>query len=161
MSAVFSECGAYRHRLDRAIGGAGLIYLFEGVNPSKAGAEVEDQTTMKWRGFVSRWDGSRYIAVNPFDYCATDVNELARCERPCSPWNDDYIRAAIAEADVIVPCWGDRAKLPPRLRPRLETMRSMLRGCGKPVRVFGLTKGGDPKHPLMLGYNTQLQDWTP
>jgi hypothetical protein len=28
------------------------------------------------------------------------------------------------------------------------------------VRHFGLTTSGDPKHPLMLGYNTPLVNWT-
>jgi hypothetical protein len=161
MSAVLSDCGLYRHRLERVVGDSGPTFVFIGVNPSTADHEVEDQTTMKWRGFVSRWGGSRYIAVNLFDYRATDVNELARVARPRSDASDDMLRAAIAEADEIVPCWGDRAKLPQRLRPRIEAVKGILRECGKRVRVLGLTKGGDPKHPLMLGYNTQLQDWTP
>jgi hypothetical protein len=161
VSALLSECGLYRHRLERQIADAGPVFVFIGVNPSTATADVEDQTTMKWRGFVSRWGGSRYIAVNLFDYRATDVNELARVERPRSAASDDALRAAIAAGDQVVPCWGDRGKLPPRLRPRVETVKTILRECGKPVRVLGLTKGGDPKHPLMLGYSTELQDWTP
>jgi len=35
----------------------------------------------------------------------------------------------------------------------------MLCTSGKPVKVFGLTAGGDPKHPLMLPYDTPLVDW--
>ena len=33
------------------------------------------------------------------------------------------------------------------------------RASGKPLLCFGLTKSRDPKHPLMLGYDTPLIEW--
>ena len=30
---------------------------------------------------------------------------------------------------------------------------------GKPIKVFGLSKSGDPLHPLRLPYTTNLVDW--
>jgi hypothetical protein len=33
-----------------------------------------------------------------------------------------------------------------------------LTSSGKLVKCFGRTKAGDPKHPLMLGYDTPLVD---
>lgn len=158
-SAVFSDCGLYRHRLDRDVQEHGLVFGFCGVNGSRAGAEVEDQTTMKWRGFTLRNGGRKYIAFNPFGKTATDVKELATVADPVGPENARHVADAISEADILVPCWGSRHKIPPRLRHYLDEMRDQIFAAGKPVKVFGFTASGDPKHPLMLGYNTPLIDW--
>lgn len=159
MSAIFSPCGTFRYRLERQVQLVGTVFGYFGVNPSKAGAEIEDQTTMKWRGFTQRNGGRSYIAGNPFAFRATDVRELAGAADPVGPENDAHIASIIRDADVLVPCWGNRAKLPKALRPRLDALADMLHASGKPVLVFGFTSGGDPLHPLMLGYHTPLIDW--
>jgi hypothetical protein len=38
-------------------------------------------------------------------------------------------------------------------------LRDQIFASGKPVKIFGLTKGGDPLHPLFLGYETPLVPW--
>lgn len=159
MSALFSPCGTFRYRLEREVASEGIVLAFFGVNPSKAGATVEDQTTMKWRGFTVRNGGRKYLAGNPFALCATDVRELATAPDPFGPDNFYHLRQIIADADVLVPCWGNRSKLPKLLRQWPENLLSLLLASGKPVKHFGLTQSGDPKHPLMLGYSTPLQDW--
>lgn len=158
-AAVFSYNKLYRYWLERLIQEAGLTFTFFGVNGSTAGIEEEDQTSLKWRGFTARNGGRRYIAVNPFGLTSTDVRKLAEAADPVGPENDYYIGEAIKQADVLVPCWGSRLKLPERLRPHLDSLAARIFASGKPVRVFGLTKSGDPKHPLMLGYETQLVAW--
>lgn len=157
-SAVLSECGRYRYRLDRAIAETGPTYAFFGVNPSTADASIDDATVRKWRGFVARWGGARFIVGNVFAFRATDVKELANVEAPIGPLNDRYLHDICEEADILVPCWGDRGKLPPKLRPHLDYALSYVRTMGKPVMSFGLSKGGDPLHPLMLAYATPLSD---
>jgi len=157
-SAVISECGRYRYRLERTVADQGPVYAFFGVNPSTADASIDDATVRKWRGFVSRWGGSRFIVGNVFAYRATDVKELARIDAPIGPLNDRYLHEICDEADILVPCWGDRAKLPQGLRKHLDYALSYVQSMGKPVMSFGLSKGGDPRHPLMLGYATPLID---
>lgn len=158
-SAVISPCGTWRWRLDREVAATGIVILYSGINGSTATGDEEDQTTMKWRGFTLRNNGCRYIAVNPFGFRAKDVRDLARAADPIGPENDRYIREAIDEADVLVPCWGNRSKAPKHLRYRFDFMLDLMFGSGKPVKVFGFTNAGDPKHPLMLGYDTPLTDW--
>lgn len=158
-SAVFSECGTYRYRLDRDVQDDGLVLAYFGVNGSTAGAEVEDQTTKKWRVFTRQNGGRRYIAGNPFAYRATDVRELARSSDPVGPDNARYLAEIISEADILIPCWGNRAKVPERIRHHLFALKRLLFASGKPIKVFGFTASGDPKHPLMLGYDTPLTDW--
>lgn len=150
----------YRYRLDRTVDISGaLVFAFFGVNASKAGTYTEDQTSRKWRVFASINDGKRYIAGNPFAYVATDVGELGTAADPVGPDNASHLRAIIAEADVLVPCWGSRSKLPDLLRPELDALLALLLASGKPVKCFGRTASGDPRHPLMLSYKTPLVDW--
>lgn len=158
-TAVISECGTYRYRLDRHVQAEGLVFAYFGVNGATATGEEEDQTTKKWLGFTMRNGGRRYIAANPFGYRATDVRELAKASDPVGPENARYLREIIAKADVLVPCWGSRVKIPPRLRGHLWELKDLLFASGKPVKTFGFTLSGDPKHPLMLGYDTPLTDW--
>lgn len=158
-TAVFSHCGTYRYRLDRRLTATGTLFGYFGVNGSTAKGDEEDQTTLKWNGFTMRNGGRGYIVGNPYAYTATDVRNLASAKDPIGPENDRYIAEIIAEAEVLVPCWGSRLKLPPALRPRLDWLRARIFESGKPVRIFGLTHSGDPKHPLMLGYDTPLVAW--
>ncbi|MES2634083.1 MAG: DUF1643 domain-containing protein [Pseudomonadota bacterium] len=160
MSAIISECGKYRYRLERTVAMEGPVYAFFGVNPSTADAELDDATVRKWTGFVKRWGGSRFIVGNVFAYRATDVRELAIAPgHAIGPENIRHLREIAAAADICVPCWGSRAKLPQELHPSLKHMERELRATGKPLAHFGLTASGDPKHPLMLGYDTPLIDW--
>lgn len=161
MSAVISDCGAYRYHLRREISNnpQGASILFIGVNPSTADALQDDATVRKWRGFSERWGFSGFEVVNLFAYRATDVGQLAVCADPIGPDNNDYLQRSIFFADLVVPCWGSRGKLPPSLHPRIEEVKRMLRERATRVSHFGLTASGDPKHPLMLGYDTKLAAW--
>lgn len=155
-SAVISECGLFRYRLDRFVGFSGPVYAFFGVNGSTATGDEDDHTVRKWNGFARRWGASRYIVGNAFAFRATDVVRLVTAADPIGTENDRYLSEIAAEADVLVPCWGSRAKLTPALRPRLDAVLSMLAETQKPLMCFGLTNTGDPIHPLMLGYKTRL-----
>ncbi len=157
MSAVLSSCGRYRYRLDRHVSMAsGPVYAFFGINPSTADDVKDDATVRKWRGFVTAWGGSRFIVGNVFAYRATDVKELAYVGNPVGPDNQDHMGIICAEADVLVPCWGSRNKLPPHLRRHIPGVLAFLYRFNKPVMAFGTTASGDPAHPLMLGYKTPL-----
>lgn len=157
MSAVLSDCGRYRYRLERDCGiRGGPVYAFFGINPSTADATEDDATVRKWNGFVKRWGGSRYIVGNVFAYRATDVRELARASDPVGRANSDHLKDIVAEADILVPCWGNSSKVLPEMRSHLRWLLYKLHESGKPVMTFGATKGGDPMHPLMLGYDTPL-----
>lgn len=161
MSAVISPCGMYRYRLDREVGMEGPVYAFFGINPSTADASVDDATVRKWIGFTKTWGGSRFIVGNVSPYRATDVRKLATTMQwlTVGRENERHILEMAAEADILVPCWGDRAKVPRLMHTNIDDLMSLLVGTRKPVMHFGLTKGGDPKHPLMLGYATALQPW--
>lgn len=160
-TAVISDCQNYRYRLTRELGLFGdKVFAYFGVNPSTADATIDDRTVSKWIGFTERNGGSRFIVGNVFAYRATDVKELSTAKDPIGPDNDNHILQIISEADILVPCWGSRNKIPPALQFRLDEVLSMLSQSGKPVLTFGLTQSNDPKHPLMLPYTTDLVELT-
>lgn len=163
MSAIISSCGLYRYRLERSIKEDGLTFAYFGINPSTADAEINDATVRKWRGFTERNGGGRFIVGNVFAFRSTDVKGLNSAIDPIGKENIIHICEIINDADVIVPCWGSRGKLPMRLRPRLDSFKRLILNCAeqceKPVKVFGFAKSGDPLHPQMLGYATPLIDW--
>lgn len=158
MSAVLSRCGLYRYRLERTVAMEGPVYAFFGINPSTADTSIDDATVRKWIGFAKRWGASRFIVGNVWPLRSTDVRALATRPRwlDVGRENQRHILEMAAEADVLVPCWGDRGKVPRAMHNELDEMLSLLHGTRKPLMHFGLTKGGDPKHPLMLGYDTPL-----
>lgn len=160
MSAVISPCGLYRYRLERTVAMAGPVYAFFGINPSTADANLDDATVRKWIGFTKVWGGSRFIVGNVFAFRSTDVKALADAADPFGDDIGDHVTSIIEEADILVPCWGRTDKVPPQLRHAFDVLMDALVSSGKPVMHFGLTKGGDPKHPLMLGYDTPLTPWS-
>lgn len=159
MSAVISNCGVYRYRLERELQQDGPVFAYFGVNGSTATATVDDHTVRKWIGFTQRNGGSRLIVGNAFGYRATDVGQLSIVDDPVGPDNDRHLMEIIAAADILVPCWGRRDKLASPLHWRLDALRDQLFASGKPVKVWGWTKSGDPLHPLTLGYDMPLVAW--
>lgn len=158
MSAILSPCGLFRYRLEREIDptGRGVVALI-GVNPSTADATINDHTIRKDMGFARKHGWQRIIKGNVFAFRATDVNQLARVADPVGPDNDKHLAQIIHDADMLIPCWGRIDKVPATLRNDFSDILNMLRDSGKPVMTFGLTAGGDPRHPLMLPYSTLLQ----
>lgn len=156
MSAVISACGTFRYTLEREVQLAGIVFAYFGVNGSTADGQHDDQTVSKWTGFTKLNGGRRFIVGNAFAYRSKEVRALARAVDPVGPDNDAYLRAIIDKADVLVPCWGPRTKVPAQLRYRYDVLEAMLFASGKPVMCFGLSKSGDPLHPLMLAYATPL-----
>lgn len=160
MSAIISPCGLYRYRLERTVAADGPVYAFFGINPSTADASLDDATVRKWIGFTKVFGGSRFLVGNVFAYRATDVRELALDPAPAfSLEHQAHLQQIAADADVLVPCWGNKSKAPKDLQHHFGNVLHLLRQTGKPIKVFGFTKSGDPKHPLMLGYDTPLTSW--
>lgn len=159
MSAILSPNGQFRYRLEREVtplGGHVIGYF--GINPSTADATEDDATVRKWIGFTKVMGGSRFIVGNVCAHRATEVGDLANIDLQAVDFelNRTHILQIIADADVLVPCWGDRKKAPKWLQAEFDVVLGLLRSSGKPVQHFGLTKGGDPRHPLMLGYDTPM-----
>jgi hypothetical protein len=161
MSAVISQCGFYRLRLDRdvLVMLGGPVVALIGVNPSTADATENDQTIRKDLGFAGIHGWSRIIKGNKFAYRARDVREVGLADDPIGPDCDAHLREIFAEADIIVPCWGRLAKLPARLRSRWREVDAMMRAAGKPILCFGTAQDGHPLHTMTIPYSSPLVPW--
>jgi hypothetical protein len=163
MSAVFSANGFHRLRLDRAVQVEGRTIAFFGVNPSTAGHTVNDPSVCKWIGFTMLNGGRRFILGNLFTWRSPDVRSLRYLQTEAHAFeeNDAMLRQIAAEADMLVPSWGSMQKVPKALRYRADEVLELLRSTGKPIYHLGLCQDGNPRHPLMLPYSTELTLWTP
>lgn len=160
MSAVFSRCGRYRYRLERAVG-PGITAAYIGVNPSRADATANDATIRKLIGFAPRHGIGHWLVGNVFAYAATDISDLRDCDNPTGPGNDRHLKAICAEAELIVLGWGTLGKLPATLRNHHKRVLRIVARSGQSLHCWGKTQDGQPRHPLMLPYNSPLIEWTP
>lgn len=160
--AVISQDHKYRYLLRRELfGPVGLTMAFIGINPSTADAHVDDATIRKLRVFAKQEGAFQFFVGNVFALRATNVIELARAGDPVGRDNAEYLGNIARLATVIVPIWGNRDKVPLRLRPQITATQSFLASAGVPMKCFGTTKSGDPRHPLYLPYTTKLQEFVP
>jgi len=161
MSAIISDCGLYRYRLERDLGAltGGKTIAFIMVNPSTADAETDDPTIRKVKGFAQRMGASRVIVGNLFAFRATDVKALNTAADPVGPYGGSYLRNIMREADIVVVAWGASAKLPPRLRSRWMQVVELAETYGIPLMCLGTAKDGHPLHPCMIGYERPVVEW--
>ena len=144
-SAVFSQDAlrAWRYRLSREWDTNKPTVNFVGLNPSTADENVNDPTVRRCLGYAQQWGFGKMIMTNIFAWRATDPAKMRASADPVGPENDSNLRAAGKEAQLVVACWGEGG----RHLARWQAMRVLL---PEQVRCFGVTKSGQPKHPLYL-----------
>jgi len=161
-SASFSFDRRYRFKLRRTFEGSGLVGLvnFVMLNPSTADATENDPTVVRCQGFARRW-GFRGLTI-------TNLYAL-RATKPAALWavgdpigipplgdNDDWLRLAAVECDRLVVAWGGAAE-----RSRAEHVLGILshvalrRAWARPM-CFGVTRSGEPFHPLYQRRDAEL-----
>ena len=159
-SAVISDCGLYRYRLERDLETfTGKHVAVVMVNPSTADGETDDATIRKLIGFAGVHDWRKITVVNKFAFRATDIKALRTAHDPEGPYNFDHISRAMAEADLTVVAWGPLAKLPQNLRHYWQRVAGIARDRNQPLYCLGIAQDGHPKHPLMLPYVSPLIEW--
>jgi hypothetical protein len=165
-TAVISACGRYRYRLDRPLQQPGPIIAFMLHNPSTADADHEDPTSRRGMGFARSWGAGHMVFINPFAGRATKPSDLWRMSDPVGPDNAHHIVNVAADAAAtggfFVFAWG--AVNPPvalreKVHAHLFDIEDCVRAYCSDVRCLGTTAAGDPRHPLYLAANTQLQEW--
>lgn len=156
-TAVISDCGAYRYRLERGVGRSMSIIM---VNPSTADAENDDPTIRKVLGFAARLHCDRIIVGNKFAFRATDVNALRSAGDPVGPDNDKHVEQILRDGDLHIVAWGSLSKLPEALRSQWKSVVRIADRVGVRLHCIGYNADGSPRHPLMTSYNTSMSPWT-
>jgi len=153
--AVYSPCEAYRYLLTRTWDAGGRRALFVMLNPSTA-TEVQNDPTVERCERRARVLGyGAFRVCNIFAYRATDPKVMRAAADPVGPGNDAAIADSAPWADAIVCAWGSHGDFLDRGR----TVEALLRATGRPLYHLGLTKGGQPRHPLYIGYDRQPEPW--
>jgi hypothetical protein len=150
-TAVISECGTYRYRLTRVWDADKSCVCWVMLNPSTADASKDDPTIRKCVGFSRRLGFGSIVVVNLFAFRATSPKDLRRTPG-VGEGNDWQITLALKRSSTSIAAWGaNGAYFPDRVR---EVCRLIREHSARPF-CLGLTKGGQPLHPLMVGYDAK------
>jgi len=156
-TAVISDDGLYRYRLERRWAPGGFTVTWVMLNPSTADAYTDDPTLRRITGFSRRMGFSRLIVVNLYAYRATEPSDLWRAADPIGPDNDEHLRETLTGHEVVV-AWGAHAR-PDRIARFLQIHRKAP-GAGR-LHALALTGAGQPRHPLYLRADLTPQPWEP
>jgi hypothetical protein len=147
-TAVFSPDRKYRYALWRIWDERKPVCMFTGLNPSTAIENTDDPTIRRGVSFAGSWGYGGFCMANLFAYCSKDPDVLSAGD--CiGPDNDAWLVYLAAHSDIVVACWGHWD-----FPGRAETVRKLI----PHLYCFGLTKQGQPKHPLYLPRGTKLRE---
>lgn len=153
-SAVISKCGRYRYRLDRVWEETKGRVNFVMLNPSTADATTDDPTIRRCVAFARDWGYGGIVVTNLFIYRATSPEVLKTVGG--HPAADSIIKTCAEQSDLVVAAWGNHGTL----YNRGERVRAFLASHGIELNHLGLTKIGQPKHPLYLPKTSQPVLWS-
>lgn len=149
--AIFDRTGRYRYCLWREWDATLPVVAFVLLNPSTADASRDDPTIRRCLGFARTWGFGRLEVVNLFALRATDPSALRQAADPVGPRNDEHLRRTVRAADRVVAAWGNGG----RLHGRGD---QVMRWLDRPM-VLGWTKARQPRHPLYLRREVEVQGW--
>jgi hypothetical protein len=156
--AEFSEDGRYRWTLRREFAGQTRkpVLVAIGMNPSGAGASVDDPTIRVLENLAIRLNLGGLVMLNAYARIATDSGALLALpmEEAIGERNDDTIALLLKvwgsppHNATILACWG---QIPVE---RHVAVRKLLYASGlAPAQIvcLGTRPGNFPRHPLRTG----------
>lgn len=146
--------GRYRYQLTRSWG-AGEHLGFLMLNPSTADDTQDDPTIRRCIGFAKDHGYDGIHVVNLFALRSTNPAALAVDTDPVGPENDKYILEAVRSGKLIA-AWGSHRFAEERARH----VSAMIEAEGRTLYSLGVTKSGQPRHPLYLPKDSPLDHWT-
>ena len=158
---LFSECRSYRWILKRELLTGQKTVIFIGLNPSKANSFYSDRTLDRLIKFCSRLNYKNIYLINLFGLISKSPYELSKSNDPVGQ-NNDLITLKVLEfwsenfdCDLWLG-WGDKGQLYGRdlivlkLIKKLSNLESNEDNHSKRVLSLGLSKKGNPRHPLYM-----------
>lgn len=153
--AVYSDCERYRYLLTRVWAPGGQKALFVMLNPSTATEVQNDPTVERCERRARALGFGAFRVTNIFAFRATDPRVMRAEVDPVGSDNDAAISQSALWADQIICAWGTHGDH----LGRGAVVKSLLQATGRPLWHLGLTQGGQPKHPLYIGYDRQPELW--
>ena len=129
--------------------------LFCGLNPSTANEFENDPTVKRWIQFAQDWGYGGLYAANLYPFITPNPEALVA---PDCFHKANYPALEMASGLVVltVACWGDGIK---KINEGLTVANHVWASYLKEPMCFGLTKSGNPKHPLYLSSDTSLVEY--
>lgn len=149
--AVFDRSGVYRYWLWREWEVTLPRLSFVMLNPSTADADRNDPTIRRCIQFAHSWGYGAVDVVNLFAFRATQPQILRQVKAPIGRENNRHLQAVCDRADAIVLAWGNWGTLYERDRAVLNLLG------GQNLFCLGVTRSNQPRHPLYVRGDTQMQ----
>lgn len=153
--ATMSPCGLFRYDLIRHW----CMYnprrmVFIGLNPSTANAAEDDPTIRRCVGFAKREGFGGIVMLNLFAFRAKLPRDMMHAPNPVGPENDNFIKKYSTDPYCqIIAAWGRHGAY----KGRDQEVAKMI-PC---LFCFGITKNGNPRHPLYLMRDSPLMEYIP
>ncbi len=167
---MFSECRSYRWILKRELLGGKKTVVFIGLNPSKANSSNNDRTLVRIINFCSRWNYKNIYIINLFGLISKSPLQLSKSKDPIGKNNDLITFKSLkfwredSNCDLWLG-WGDNGQLKGRDRKVLNLIRNFSNlksnenDYSKRVLSLGLSKKGNPRHPLYMPNQSFLREF--
>ncbi len=150
--AVFSRCGRYRYLLWRDATDARALLGIGMLNPSRADHLANDPTIARCHRRAQA-EGAALLVWNLFALREPDPARLKARRGPIGRHNDAAIALALASAGRTVAAWGVHGAHRGR-------DQAVARLCGgSPQFCYGVTRHGQPRHPLYLRGDAAAIPW--
>jgi len=157
METIISPCKQYRYVLTRSndlLCPVKSSALFIMLNPSTADAYDDDNTIRRLLGFTRLWNCNGFVVGNLYAFRTKNPKELWKAKDPIGPENDKYLRALLEEHGDVICAWGNNAK-----HDRVQAFLAMAKETGARLFCLGITKAGQPIHPLFVKADQKLISW--
>ena len=141
--ADFSDCGRYRYKLWRTWDDIRPDVMFIMLNPSTADATADDPTIRRCIGFAHDWGYGGVRVGNLFAWRTPYPQALRSALDPIGRHNDSALCELAEGAALVVAAWGVHGMW----LARAQTVRQRFT---RPLHALGVTKSGEPAHPLRL-----------
>ena len=154
-TALYSDCLCYRYSLTRIWDPNGERVHFVMLNPSSATEIQNDPTVERCERRARALGYGAFCVTNIFAWRDTDPKKMRAALDPIGSHNDDAITKACDWADKTIAAWGTHGTY----MERGAYVEKLLARLNKPIFHLGLSKEGQPKHPLYIAYQKMPELW--
>ena len=129
------------------------------LNPSLADETRTDPTTTRCIRYAKSWGYGAHWAINLFAFVSPYPKIMFSSSDPVGPENNFRLKQFSTLAKnlhgPIVLAWGAS----PKSIERAEYVLELLRRSNINPSILGLTKNGNPRHPLYMSKSTILKNY--
>lgn len=150
--------------------GPGPRALVIGCNPSDAGIDRDDPTSLWWNAWFQLFGFGGYDAVNLYPFVTSSPRECRRRVDAAfgGDWHDrdallanvDHVAALAKAADQVFVCWGNIAWDSDWIEHVVEQICTGVEPYPD-LWCWGMTKSGAPTHPMARGKHRIARDQKP